>query len=37
MNDKLVPPHTRKGLAARGIDLDNLVPLSKDEMLARLD
>ena len=36
-NTRLVPPHERANLAARGLDLDNIVPLSKDEMLARLD
>jgi len=37
LNSKLVPQHARAALAARGIDLDNFVPLSKDEMMARLD
>ena len=37
MNDRLVPPHARKALAAQGLDLDNFTPLSKDEMIARLD
>ena len=36
-NTRLVPPHERANLAARGLDLDNIVPLTKDEMLARLD
>lgn len=36
-NTRLVPPHERANLTARGIDLDNFVPLPKDEMLARLD
>ena len=37
MNNRLVPPHARKVLATKGLDLDNFVPLSKDEMMARLD
>lgn len=36
-NLRLVPPHERKNLAARGLDLEGFVPLSKEEMLARLD
>lgn len=36
-NIRLVPPHARKELLARGIDLEGFVPLSKDEMMARLD
>ena len=37
MNSRLVPPHARKALTAKGLDLDNFVPLTKDEMMARLD
>jgi len=37
LNNKLVPSHARTLLASRGIDLDNFTPLSKDEMMARLD
>ena len=37
LNSKLVPAHARAAIAARGIDLDNFTPLTKDEMLARLD
>jgi len=37
LNSKLVPAHARAAIASRGIDLDNFTPLSKDEMLARLD
>ena len=37
LNNRLVPPHVRPALAARGIDLDNFKPLSKDQMMARLD
>ena len=36
-NSKLVPQHSRKELLTRGLDIDNLVPMSKDEMMARLD
>lgn len=37
LNNRLVPPHVRPALAARGLDLDNFKPLSKDQMMARLD
>lgn len=37
LNDRLVPPHARAALAARGIDLNNFVPMSKEEMIAKLD
>ncbi|KAL1972477.1 hypothetical protein VTN31DRAFT_6891 [Thermomyces dupontii] len=37
LNDRLVPPHARPALAARGIDLDNFTPLSPEEMRAHLD
>lgn len=37
LNSKLVPAYARAGIASRGIDLDNFTPLTKDEMLARLD
>ena len=36
-NARLVPPHERKNLAASGLDLENFVPMSRDEMMARLD
>lgn len=36
-NHRLIPPHARRDLALRGLDLDGLVPLSKEEMMARLD
>ena len=36
-NLRLVPPHERRNLAARGLDLEGFVPLSKEEMMARLD
>ena len=37
MNARLVPPHARPALEARGLDIDNFTPLTKDEMIARLD
>jgi glycogen synthase kinase 3 beta len=37
MNIRLVPPHARAELEARGLDIDNFKPLTKDEMMARLD
>jgi len=39
LNQQLVPPHTRPVLKAKGLDIDspNFKPLSKDEMIARLD
>ncbi|TIA21652.1 serine/threonine protein kinase [Aureobasidium pullulans] len=36
-NHQLVPPHVRPQLAAKGLDIDNLTPLTKDAMMARLD
>jgi len=37
MNNKLVPPHARRALAETGIDLENFRPMTKDEMMAKLD
>jgi len=37
MNHRLVPPHARPALAARGLDIDSFKPLSKEQMMARLD
>lgn len=37
LNGRLVPPHARPELEARGLDIDNFTPLSKEEMIARLD
>ena len=37
MNNRLVPPHARKTLLSKGLDLDALVPMTKEEMMARLD
>ena len=36
-NTRLVPPHARKELLSRGIDLDNFTPLSQEEMKAQLE
>lgn len=36
-NSRLVPPHARRDLVLKGLDLENFVPLSKEEMMARLD
>ena len=36
-NTRLVPPHARKALLSKGLDLEGFVPLTKDEMIARLD
>jgi len=37
LNHQLVPQHIRASLAARGLDIDNFTPMTKDEMMARLD
>lgn len=37
MNAKLIPPHARPALEARGLDINNFKPLSKEEMMAHLD
>jgi glycogen synthase kinase 3 beta len=39
LNQKLVPPHTKAGLKANGLDIDSqsFKPLTKEEMQARLD
>ena len=37
LNERLVPQHARAALKSRGIDLDNFVPLTKEEMKAHLD
>jgi glycogen synthase kinase 3 beta len=37
INDRLVPPHARAALKAKGIDLNNFVPMTKEEMQAKLD
>jgi glycogen synthase kinase 3 beta len=37
LNHQLVPAHMKSVLAAKGLDIDNLTPLPKDQMIARLD
>ena len=37
LNERLVPHHARKILEEKGLDIHNLVPLSKEEMKAHLD
>ena len=36
-NARLVPPHARKELLSRGIDLDNFIPMSQEDMKAQLE
>ncbi|KAF2172763.1 hypothetical protein M409DRAFT_16728 [Zasmidium cellare ATCC 36951] len=37
LNHQLVPAHIKPVLAAKGLDIENLTPLTKDQMMARLD
>lgn len=37
LNHQLVPPHMRDVLASRGLDINNFTPMSKQEMMAKLD
>lgn len=37
LNQKLVPPHMKPVLASRGLDIDNFTPMTKQEMMAKLD
>ena len=37
LNERLVPHHARQAILNRGIDLNNFVPMKKEEMLAKLD
>ncbi|RYP79644.1 hypothetical protein DL770_006593 [Monosporascus sp. CRB-9-2] len=37
LNHKLVPAHMKAVLASRGLDIDNFTPMSKSEMMAKLD
>lgn len=37
LNHQLVPAHMKSVLAAKGLDIDNLTPLPKEQMIARLD
>ena len=34
---RLVPPHARKELLSRGIDLDSFTPMSQEDMKAQLE
>ena len=36
-NARLVPPHARKELLSRGIDLETFVPMPKEDMKAQLE
>lgn len=37
LNQQLVPQHMRSVLASRGLDIENFTPLTKQEMMAKLD
>lgn len=37
LNQQLVPPHIKPILASKGLDIENLTPLTRQEMLAKLD
>jgi glycogen synthase kinase 3 beta len=37
LNSRLVPAHARAELEARGLDIDNLTPVSAEDMRAHLD
>jgi glycogen synthase kinase 3 beta len=37
LNHQLVPPHMAPVLASRGLDIDNFTPMSKQDMMAKLD
>lgn len=37
LNHQLVPPHMVQELAQQGLDIDNFTPLTKQEMMAKLD
>lgn len=36
-NARLVPPHARKELLSRGIDLETFVPMPQEDMKAQLE
>ena len=36
-NARLVPPHARKELLSRGIDLETFAPISQEDMKAQLE
>ena len=37
LNEQLVPAHMKSVLASQGLDIDNFTPLTKQEMIAKLD
>ena len=37
LNSRLVPAHARHALLSRGINLDNFIPMSQEEMIAHLE
>lgn len=37
LNPRLVPAHMKPVLASRGLDIDNFTPLTRQEMIAKLD
>lgn len=37
LNERLVPQHARPALLSRGIDMTNFIPMTKEEMMAKLD
>ena len=37
LNHQLVPAHMKPVLAGKGLDIDTLQPMSRDQMIARLD
>jgi glycogen synthase kinase 3 beta len=37
LNHKLVPAHMIPVLQSQGLDIDNFTPLSREDMMAKLD
>lgn len=37
LNPQLVPAHIKPVLASQGLDIDNFTPMTKQEMMAKLD
>ena len=37
LNHQLVPPHMVQVLASQGLDINNFTPMTKQEMMAKLD
>lgn len=37
LNAKLVPAHVKDELKSKGLDIDNFQPMTKEEMMAKLD